>query len=113
MNGKNHEALNFYALFPTLFILGYYHASIIFTGLFIGKWVWNTYYFTPDSDTHSRATKRLGIFGWIIDKIFGHRKTLHNPLFWVVLFGVEYYFFGLWVLGGAFPVASHLLTDKL
>ena len=57
--------------------------------------------------------KSLGAIGWIINKIFGHRKTLHNPFFWIVLFGIEYYFLGAWVLGGVFPVASHLVTDKL
>jgi len=112
MNGKNHEAINKYALFPAIFFLGYHHVDILFALLFIAKWIWNSYYFTPDSDTHSRATKRLGIFGWIIDKIFGHRKTLHNPFFWIILFGVEYYFFGSWVLGGVVPVASHLVTDS-
>ena len=112
MNGKNHESINFYALFPAIFFLGYHRVSLLFSILFVLKWIWNSYYFTPDCDTHSRATKRLGIFGWIIDKIFGHRKTLHKPLFWACLFGVEYYFLGGWVLGGAFPVASHLLADK-
>jgi len=113
MNGKNHERLNKYALIPTIFLLGYYHSEIIFTLLFISKWLWNTYYFTPDLDTKSRPRKRLGPFGWIIDKAFHHRGWLHNFSFWVVLFAVEYYFIGAWTLGGVFPVASHLITDKL
>lgn len=113
MIGKRHETLNRIALLPTLFLLGYFHTSIIFTLLFVLKWIWNTYYFTPDNDTNSRPTKRLGVIGWIINKIFGHRKTLHNPLFWIVLFGVEYFTLGSWVLGGVVPVASHLVTDKL
>ncbi|KKG35361.1 hypothetical protein DU52_15590 [Methanosarcina mazei] len=113
MNGKQHETLNLIALFPTLFLLGYYHAALTFSILFVLKWIWNTYYVTPDVDTHSRATKRLGLIGLIINKLFGHRKTLHNPFFWIVLFGIEYYFLGAWVLGGVFPVASHLVTDKL
>ncbi len=66
MNGKQHETLNLIALFPTLFLLGYYHAALTFSILFVFKWIWNTYYFL-----------------------------------------------GAWLLGGVFPVASHLVTDKL
>jgi len=112
MNGKNHERLNILLLFPAIFFLGYHHLDIIFTLLFILKWFWNTYYVTPDIDTNSRPRKRLGVLGWIIDMIFGHRKTLHSPLFWAVLFAVEYYFIGAWTLGGVVPVASHLIADK-
>lgn len=112
MNGKQHETINRYALLPAVFLLGNYQIGYILSGLFVAKWLWNTYLFTPDLDTNSRSRKRLGSLGWIIDKIFGHRKTLHNPLFWIVLFGIEYYIFGLWALGGVFPVASHLIVDK-
>lgn len=87
--------------------------NIIFSLLFISKWLWNTFLITPDIDTKSRPRKRLGFIGWIIDKMFHHRGWLHSPVFWVMLFAVEYYFIGAWMLGGVIPVISHLITDKL
>lgn len=96
-----------------VFLLGFYHMEIQFSLLFFLKWIWNTRYFTPDNDTHSKPTKRLGPIGWIIDKLFHHRGWLHSPIFWAVLFALEYHFIGAWTLGGLVPVASHLITDKL
>lgn len=112
MNGKNHERLNIILLFPAVFFLGYRHFNIIFSLLFIFKWLWNTYYSTLDNDTDSRSTRRLGFLGVIINKIFGHRGTLHSVWYWSIVFGIEYYFIGAWTLGGVVPVASHLIADK-
>lgn len=116
-SGKTHEKVNSLFLIPTILILGHYVSfdteGIILSILFILKWIWNSKYFTPDSDTKSRPRKRLGFLGWIVDKMFGHRKTLHSALFWGVVFVVEYYLFGWWTLGGVFPVYSHLILDKL
>jgi len=112
MNGKNHERLNLILLIPTITALGYYYLKSFAPGLFIIWWFVHTFYATPDLDTKSRPRKRLGLLGWIIDMIFGHRKTLHSPIFWGVIFAVEFYFVGAWTLGGVVPVASHLIADK-
>jgi len=111
-SGKTHERINLILLIPTITALGYYYLKSFAPGLFVLWWFVHTYYFTPDLDTKSKPRKRLWVLGWIIDMIFGHRKTLHNPLFWGAIFAVEYHFIGAWTLGGIIPIASHLITDK-
>lgn len=116
-SGKTHEWFNRVSLLIAIYLLGHYRADdqlgIIFSILFILKWYWNSYISTPDLDINSRPRKRIGFFGWIIDKLFHHGGLLHNPITWGIIFAVEYYYFGWWTLGGVFPVYSHLILDKI
>lgn len=116
-SGKTHEFWNLIFLIIATYILGHYYSGniieVAFSTLFILKWIWNAYISTPDLDTNSRPRKRIWIFGWIIDKLCTHGGILHNPIAWGVVFAVEYYLFGWWVLGGVFPIYSHLILDKV
>jgi len=116
MNGKNHERLNTLPLPLVALYLGYYHSGTLieclFAAGFLASWWVHTKYITPDLDTKSRATKRLWVLGWVINKIFKHRGLLHSFFLWAVIFVVEYYCLGWWTAGGVFPIVSHLVTDK-
>jgi uncharacterized metal-binding protein len=80
---------------------------------FLAWWVIHTLVITPDVDTDSIPSRRLGPIGWIIRTFSEHRKTWHSPIFWVVYFALQYYFIGWWTLGGVYPVFCHLYTDKI
>ncbi len=113
MNGKNHERLNFLLLLPATFFLGWQHLDIIQSSVFITLWIIGTLFITCDLDTNSRSRKRLFILGWIIDKLFKHRGTLHNPILWALVGLIGYYSFGWASLGLIVPQGSHIITDKI
>ena len=79
--------------------------------LFLVWWLLHTLVITPDIDTLSIPSKRLGPLGWIIRKLSKHRKTWHSPLFWAVYFGLSYNYLGWWTLGGVFPIYCHIYVD--
>ena len=116
-SGKTHETINILLLIPAIAYLGHLFwgnlIGMLLSGAFVLKWLWNTFYFTPDLDTKSRSRKRLWFFGWIIDKCFRHRGISHSVIAWSILFGVEYMFLGWASLGGVVPVYSHIILDKV
>lgn len=133
MRGKNHEDLNMAILKPLFFILIIYgllnYGLFDFRGLFLlfylvqcilfyyhGKF--HTYYVTPDNDTHSRSTKRLGLLGKIIDFAFPHHGLLHSPILWTGLYvwiylRIEsmYGFQACFLCGGLLAIYLHLISD--
>jgi len=74
-------------------------------------WLLHTLVITPDIDTLSIPSKRLGPLGLIIRKLSTHRKTLHSPFFWAAYFCLSYKYLGWWTLGGVFPVYCHIFVD--
>lgn len=74
-------------------------------------WLLHTFVITPDIDTLSIPSKRLGPLGWIIRKLSTHRKTWHSPLFWAAYFGLSYNYLGWWTLGGVIPIYCHIFVD--
>jgi uncharacterized metal-binding protein len=113
MNGKNHERiLNF--TFPFIaFYLGYIHSDLKAALIFWALWKVGTYLITCDLDTKSRSRKRLGILGWVIDKMFRHRGLLHSPTLWAVVGVFGYIGIGWPFLGIIIPQGVHIATDKL
>ena len=79
--------------------------------------IWSAFFYlftvviTPDLDTNSTPRKKLGVIGWIIDKLFKHRGALHSYILWAVLFIPIYYFVGWACLGGLIAVYLHLVVD--
>jgi len=115
MNGKHHEFVNYLFLILTLALL---LTSSIITNLntvhillFTGLWIIGTRYITPDLDTNSKSRKRLGLIGWIIDKLFHHRGILHNPIFWAIVWIAGVYFTSWWFTGLIVPQFIHIVTD--
>ena len=111
MNGKNHELLSITSLIIFLSLMGLnwlFNSSSI---LFIALWLIGTYYITCDLDTKSRSRKRLGILGWAIDTIFGHRGTLHNVWFWAFIGIIGYLSIGFSWIGLIIPQGLHITSD--
>ena len=113
MKGKHHEQLLDEILPFIAFYLGYYHTDYKAGLIFYVLWKIGTYLINCDLDTKSRSRKRLFIIGWIIDKCFKHRGTLHSVVFWSVLGGIGYYFYGWPVSGLIVPQYVHIATDKV
>lgn len=113
MNGKNHEwILNF--LFPSIaFYLGYIHSDLKAAMVFWLLWKVGTYLITCDLDTKSRSRKRLGILGWVIDKMFRHRGLLHSPALWATVGVFGYISIGWPSLGLIIPQGIHIATDHI
>lgn len=130
-SGKTHSKINFLLWIASLiFFLKYQYLiapyfkigiwDTYFVGWYISE-VWfclfsldmfiHTKYLTPDLDTHSQATKNLGVVGWCIDKMFGHRKTLHKTWFWSIFLIPLCYFIGTFFLGGLIAILGHLVSD--
>jgi len=113
MNGKQHEAIGLTSLFASSLFLAWNRIlePVDLLYYMIAFYIC-TKYITPDLDTHSRSTKRLGLIGSIINVIFKHRGVLHNPFMWAVLFGVSIWYSGfLWLVGGLAAVELHILFD--
>jgi uncharacterized metal-binding protein len=113
MEGKNHETLLELILPFICLFLGYIQADVILSIAFIILWKIGTYYITCDWDTKSRSTKRAGFIGWIFNRLFKHRGTLHSPVFWGVL-GIAGYILAGWASTGLIiPQFVHIVADKL
>jgi len=80
---------------------------------FLSWWVLHSMVITPDVDVWSIPSKRLGSAGWVIRKLTHHRGIMHRKKFWILYFLVQYQVLGWWVLGGVYPVFSHLLLDDI
>jgi uncharacterized metal-binding protein len=113
MNGKNHERLSITILLPAIYFLGSAGTPLKLSFLFIILWLIGTFLITPDLDTHSRSRKRLGGLGWIIDKLFRHRGTLHSPVLWGVLGVIGWFGIGWYTSGLVIPQFLHILTDLM
>lgn len=126
-SGNFHEGFNlailsisFFILFSAGFALG---AAFLFFAecvLFLVHGYFHTMYVTPDNDTNSNSTKKLGKVGRVIDIIFPHRGLLHNHLFWIILYFligykiyIEYNYIIWWCLGGLEMILCHLIVDKI
>ena len=79
-NGKTHEAVGSVAAIPATIVAAITGVPLIpfsmgqFLGLFLAS---------PDVDTHSRATKRWGVLGFIWEPLQSatkHRGITHHPL---------------------------------
>ena len=116
MNGKHHDLVSYYLLLISLtlilsasFLFGHINITQLF--LFSVLWIIGTRYITPDLDTNSNPRKRLGLVGWIIDKLFHHRGMLHNPVFWAIVWVLGVHFTGWWFTGLIVPQYIHILMD--
>lgn len=118
MKGTHHEAFNVVTLTPLSFCLVSMGLPCVEVTLFWLHGMFHTFLITPDVDTHSRSTKRLGFLGWIIDKMFKHHGLLHNPLFWTLIYTVIYFRFQCeyslwWLSGGLTAIYLHIITDGI
>jgi len=71
----------------------------------------HTKYLNPDIDTHSDATKLLGIPGKLIDWVLPHRGPSHSILVWSVVFVPLCWFVGTWCVGGFVAGVAHIVVD--
>lgn len=111
MKGIDHEILLERILPFACFFLGYTHIDFIDSLVFIILWWIGTYYITCDWDTNSRSTKKAGLIGWIFNKCFKHRGTLHSPVFWGITGIICYAGFGWICLGLIIPQFIHIISD--
>jgi uncharacterized metal-binding protein len=134
MNGDKHELVNEIPLIVVIPYLIFNHMGsaleLLFSIGFLVQWIIHTYYITPDLDIRSKSSRRMWIIGWITSRVFKHHGILHSNRFWVGWFTAEYIGFGYgvlgksffsfesisiswWVLGGIYPIWSHLFTDYI
>lgn len=91
----------------------YLHISETWFILFSLDYGLHTKYLNPDVDTHSNATKLLGIPGKILDWIFPHRGPTHSILLWGLLFVPLCAIVGTFFIGGYLAVSSHIICDNV
>jgi len=110
-SGDTHEFISKVELPFVMIFLYLINASIMTMILCFVLWVVHALYVTPDDDTESKSSHRLGLIGKITVFLFHHRGIWHSWIAWTVLFVIEYHYVGLAVLGGATSVYSHLMMD--
>jgi uncharacterized metal-binding protein len=113
MKGKNHEGVSILILLPITFYLGYQTADIYETFYFVMLYLTGTFLITCDIDTYSRSSKRLGLLGWVIRKLFTHRGVSHSIIAWSLLSVLGYYCIGWFLLGLTIPNLAHIIMDKV
>ncbi len=115
-NYKTHVIFSLLPLpFVIIFMSIFYENSadlLPYSGFF-GWWVLHTLAITPDIDTYSIPSKRLGPIGWVARTFSHHRGIFHSKIFWLVYFSIQYYFIGWWTLGGVCPIYCHLFLDQI
>jgi uncharacterized metal-binding protein len=119
MRGTIHESISFLILF--LFSLSIFNYNVYYLRSplyyvplfqFIAGWLMQTLYINNDLDAkYSRSKNRIGYFKYLF--IFTkHRKTLHNPYFWIAvgegIWILGYFWFGAGLVGSAMV---HLVLD--
>lgn len=132
-SGKTHTRINllFWLIFLYIFLKFNYLLTPLFkTGIWYqyftswyltGTWFTlftldyyiHTLYINPDLDTKSEARQKLGLAGWIIDKMFKHRKSLHKIWFWSIPFVPLIVFCGTFFSGGFLAVVIHIMSDQI
>jgi uncharacterized metal-binding protein len=111
-NAETHEkySLVFLAIVATYMVSAKLYSNhdiaIMAVSFLVGTFILN-----PDLDTGSRARNRWWIFSFIW-KPFNHRGILHNPLLWLAMLGIFYYFnYELYMVGVTACALLHILTD--
>ena len=114
MKGVNHERFNTLTMTSISFYIVSLGLPCVDVIMFWLHGMFHTYLLPPDVDTKSRASRRLGFLGKIFYTVFTHRKILHNPVFWTMIYIVAYVRFETWwIAGGVLAIYLHIWTDAL
>ena len=94
MNYKWHTGISLSVVTCVAVYLAYLQTHVLYeVGLFWALGYFHTVYASPDIDHEkSRPTQNLGVIGKVTSKTFTHRKTLHNPYFWTILYAALGYY---------------------